>query len=301
MLEAYGLPALIAGVVGMAGLVLLLVPPSQRAVRAWLSIASCNDADETVTAVGGVVLRMSYVGAGVFVLVTIVGLIAQFQATSAAIALALATVVAASVRVESGTRRRADVTARRVPDVWASRALLGATGLAVIVVAMAIVLAVLEARLSGPGSSSVFPESGSVLPALEYYTMPTVAAAGALVAAIAWLGYRRVLRRQSLAGVDTTVDHALRHASVRRISVGALACQILLLSTAVTASPLLTQTAVPDGNGGTLSQVDAQAVAAAGGVASALVIVGLVVTAAALVAPFWTAAARRARLVKVGA
>ncbi|MEU4387026.1 hypothetical protein [Promicromonospora sp. NPDC023805] len=300
MFETYGLPALIAGLVGLAGLVLLLVPPSQHAVRSWLSVLGGGGADETVVAVRGAVLRMSYVGAGVFVLVTVLGLFAQFRATSAAIALALATVVAAGVRVESGTRRRADITAHGVPDAGASRLLIAATGLAVVVFALGILLAVLEAGPGGPGSSSWFPESSSVLPAVEYYTMPTVAAAAVLVTVITWLAYRRVLRRQSLAGVDSNVDHALRRASIRRISVGALSCQILLLSTMVMATPLLARTIVPDGSGGTPSQVDAQAVTAASGVALALVILGLVIAAAALAAPFWAAAARQARLIKAG-
>lgn len=294
MFEEYGWLVGVTGAVGIAGALLLVAPPPLRAVAAWLSWAGLEDSDETLTAVRGVLMRMSYVGTAVFLIVTVVGLAAQLKAASAAVALACAAVAAASVRVDGGRRRRAALGSTAVADARARRLLVGAGALTLVVVALACVLAVFHAMRTGPRSTLAL-ESGTVLPAVEYYTLPLIAAASALLAAGAWLGVRRVSRRQSLAGVDTSVDRALRAVSVRRIAAGALGGQIVLLGTAVTGTPLLAQTAAPAVQGGTAWMSDPILVHTMALVALAVITAGLLVIAGSLLVPFWSARAQEAR------
>jgi hypothetical protein len=245
--------------------------------------------DETVTAVRGALMRMCYVGGAVFLVLTVAGLMAQFKAASAALGLAIAAVAAASVRVDGGNRRRADLGKLEVADGRASRLLIGATALGALVFTVAVVLAVFDARLARAHSHPVL-DWDSVMPAVEYYTLHVLAAASLLLAVAAWLGCRRVLRRQSLAGADTSVDHALRQVSTRRIAAGALGGQIMLLGTAVTAAPLLAQTTSPAGS---VWQGDPQMVETASDVGLVVVIAGLAITAASLLRPFWSVAAQQ--------
>lgn len=295
MIETYGWWAVAAGAVGLAGLLLLLVPPPQRAVRAWLSQSELRGDDETVIAVRAALLRMCYVGGAVFFVLTVVGLVAQLRAVAAALALAFAAVAAASVRMESGTRRRAGLVPLDVSGAWSRRVMIGATGLAVVVVIVAVVLAVRHAR--GTGISATLALESGVLPAVEHYTLPLLAGASALLAAMAWLGYRRVLRRQSLAGVDAHVDHALRGMSTRRIAGGALGGQLVLLGTALAGTPLL---APRTGDGEGLDwQSNLELVTTARAVALVVITVGLVVVSASLLASFRTGATHRARLADV--
>lgn len=292
MIETFGWLAVVAGAVGVAALLLLLIPPSQRAVRAWLSRSNLRDDDQTVTAVRGALMRMCYAGGAVLLAFTVAGLMAEFKAVSAALGLAIAAVAAASVGVDGGSRRRADLGHLEVADARAGRLLTGATVLSAVVCVVAVVLAVFYARRSESGGSPVI-EAGSLVPVVEHFTLPLVAGVSALLAVAAWLGYRRVLRRQSLAGVDTNVDHALRAISTRRIAAGALSAQIILLGTALTGVPLLAQSTVPVVEGGAVWQVDQQLVNTAGGVALVVVVVGLVVAAASLASPFRVAAVRQ--------
>jgi hypothetical protein len=138
-------------------------------------------------------------------------------------------------------------------------------------------------------------ESGTVLPAVEYYTLPIIGSASFLLAAGAWLGVRRVGRRQSLAGVDTSVDRALRAVSVRRIAAGALGGQVVLLGTALTGTPLLAGTAA--GEGGAVWMSDPNLVHTVALVSLAVITVGLLVIAGSLVVPFWSARVREVRAV----
>lgn len=295
MIEIFGWLATVAGAVGVVGLTLLLVPPTQYAVRAWLSTLSLPADDASVAAVRGAALRMSYAGGAVFLVVTVVGLAAQFKAVSAAVALTFAVVTAASVRVEGGSRRRADLSP---VDGSTSRSwlLIGGTALGGMVTIGAVALAALHAERSGPNSSVVL-ESGSDMPAVESYTLPVVAAASALLAIAAWLGHRHVLRRQSLATVGAGVDQALRGAGIRRIAAGAVSGQMVLLGIVVSATPLLAETAAPVTPEPTVWLPDPGAISAAGDVGLGIVVTGLVVAAVSLFTPFWSATVRAARLV----
>ncbi|KAE8764606.1 hypothetical protein [Georgenia thermotolerans] len=243
-------------------------------------------------AVRGALMRMCYAGGAVFVVVTVAGLMAEFKAVSAAVGLAVGAVAAASVRVDGGRRRRADLGDLGVTEARADGLLTGATVLGAVVSVVAAAIPLVRARQGSP-DSALFLDWGSVMPAEEYYTLPIVAAASVLLTGVAWLGYRRVLRRRSLDGVDTSVDHALRGVSARRIGAGALSGQIILLGTTVAATPLLTQETTPPVAGGTAWQMNPQLVSAAADLGLVAVIVGLVVAATSLMLPFWSAAAHQ--------
>jgi len=277
-----------AAVVGACAVALLVLRVPTRAVLAWAAGAGVGEDDDTVTAVGGALTRMAFVGAAVFVIGAVAGLMLQLKAVALAVALALAVVASASVRVDSGRRRRARLAMDDARPDESRRVLVAGSLLGVGVVSVAAALARLYLERSSE-RGYVILEWGTVLPDVEYHSLPVVMGSSALLLAAGWVGTVRVRRRRSLAGPDTGADRALRVVSMRRIAMGVLGGQVVLLGAALRAVPLLD----PAGSSTAQWLPDPDLMEAAGVLSLTVVVVGLAVLAWAVAVPFWSRALRR--------
>lgn len=271
------------GLIGVSAVVLLLAPPPARWLSDWMTRDGLGEDDATFTAVRGALVRMCYVGAVTFGILTMVGLVLQLKAVAAAVALAFAVIASASVRVDGGTRRSARLSAEETPQHGTRRLLVAATALAVLVVVSALLLAREFGTHSPPRGAPDFG-FGVALPDVTTYSLPVIAGLSLALVVAGWIAMDRVQRRPSLTAPGTGADSALRTVSARRITGGLLGGQTVLLGITLSAIPILGPSRGPAGQ---QWEVDPSLVSTAGTCGLVLVAVGLLVVAAGLVASWW--------------
>lgn len=272
------------GIVGLVGLVLVMAPPSVRAVEAWLFGLGLASDDPPVAAVRGVLVRMSYVGTVVFAIATAVAVLADFKMSSAALGLATAGALSPLVSAGGGRHRRVALAAPTGRDSVAVVSMIAGV---VVGVGSMVLVAILEAEQRfrrEEGAGAIVLDSGSALPAIESYTLPVLGVVAFLLSAIMAMGALRIRRRQALAAVDGSIDHALRAAQLHRLSFSVLGGQVVVAGLVCVGLPLI-------GGTGDIERMAAFATP----LSLSLVAIGLALIAYSHLLPFWIARARASR------
>jgi len=232
------------GVVGACGVALLLVPARQARLRRWLGRAEVEHDDSTVLAVQAASARGAVAAAALLVVLWVAFLLLGLKAVGLALALPLAALLAVALPVGGGVRRRAVLGGRPVvPGGWRGPAglLVAGTVLAAALLGVQVRVFRPEERLSGTGV-----DGSTVLPELEVYTLPVLAAVAlavpAVVAVVRWV----VARRPGLSGAASDVDVLVRRHHRRLALRAGAAAQLVLAAVLVRVAPLLTEPPVAD-------------------------------------------------------
>lgn len=274
----YGLIALGLFLLMLLAAVPLVVGPPLGRVASWLRRQSVGDDEATVTATQAALQRIGLVSGAATVVLAVVALVAHFQFYTSFAGYALAVVAGTCVPL-GGSVRRADLSATGKLRSPAVLQLGAAVVLSIFTVVLALVSSLLLASKTDPYSVRTLPAT-FWMPDISLRQLAIAAGASALITVFCILGVRMAKRRQSIAGAAVGADIAVRNLCLRRLGLGTVGGQLILLAAVLPSLQVFTL----DASSGAVNQLVVMLSSAAGAV---LMTGGVITAALAVLLPVW--------------